>query len=124
MQQEYAWTGKPPSPSCFHFVICLILLYSIFLKSSNALNRPKNVRHDLNVSSEFQQIIFIQAILEEGEDSFQRITCFNSRLLLELNRVRNILNYIVGEVLSVGSISLAFLSCLVTGIEPRSLQAA
>ena len=30
----------------------------------------------INVPSEFQQIIFIQVILEEGEDSFQRITCF------------------------------------------------
>ena len=43
-----------------------------------------NIPHTLNVSSEFKQIIFIQVILEEGEDSFQRITCFNSYFYLNL----------------------------------------
>ena len=44
-------------------------------------------------------------MLEEGEDSFQRIACFNSGLLLELVRVHKIVNYIVGEVFLAGSIS-------------------
>lgn len=48
---------------------------------------------------------FVQVILEEGEDSFQRITCFKSGLLLELVTVRKIVNYIVGEVFLMGSVS-------------------
>ena len=37
----------------------------------------------------FKLFEFIQVILEEGEDSFQRITCFNSRLLPEVVSTQN-----------------------------------
>ena len=81
-----------------------------------------NVRHALNVSSAFQQIIFIQVILEEERIVSKELLALIAGFYLNLS-VSKIVNYIVGELFLVGSIWAASLSLLVTGIKPRSLQA-